>query len=335
LKGVKLKTALNILTIVVLSVLAGCNGAAMQKELLTVDFQQNQRLQYKFVSSRDIEIDWGQPKSRSKPTESNIDKTHESMEMVVDYTPIETDPYGVTTIKATCKSVKVERTSRKARQTARKDPVESLAGKTFTFTVSSAGKIEDYSQLNELIRQIGEKAFRTNSKGIRIKEPDMIDDFVLSQWFLWDSVSSIKDPIKGLSVGQTWKSVLLVPNPMLLRKARDVTYKLDEIRQSEEGRIAVISSSYGPAESVPPSWPKPYSGSFQMSGKFGFLRTVIKNFNVLDLHGQGEELFNLDTGRTLSCNQKYQWQLEAATASLFGAKPLITIKQAFSMQLVR
>jgi len=69
-KGVKLKTAITILTVVVLSALAGCDAGdkkpikakndilAEGKQLLTVDFQEVQTLRYRFVSSRDIDIDW-------------------------------------------------------------------------------------------------------------------------------------------------------------------------------------------------------------------------------------------------------------------------------------
>jgi len=344
LKGVKLKTALTIFTVVVLSILAGCDGAAEQKqllsrekellkegkELLTVDFQEGQSLRYRFVSSRDIALDWDPTKSRAKPGQSSIDKSSESLEIVVSYTPIEVDPYGLTTIKATCESVRATRSKGPSGRAARRDAVESLPGKTFTLTVNATGKIKDYSQLDELIRQLGEKAFRTSTRLGRIKEPDMICDFIATQWFLWDSVSSIEKPIEGVSVGQSWSSKLSVPTPMVMRKARDVTYTLDEIRQSEKGRLAVIRSSYSLAESVPRDWPIPYTGSFQMSGTFGFFR----GYPILGLEGQGEELFNIDAGRIEQYNQQYQMQLEALLLGPLGPNPRITIKQKLTMQLL-
>jgi len=249
------------------------------------------------------------------------------MDMVVAYTPVEIEPYGLTTIKATCESVKVKRS--KGRQ---KDAVESLAGKTFTFTIDPTGKIEDYSQLDELIKKIGEKAFGAGGRKRGVKEPDMISDFVATQWFLWDSVSSIEKASEGVSVGQTWKSRLPIPTPMVTRKARDVTYTLDEIRQTEKGRLAVIRSSYSPAESVPAGWPIPYVGAFQMSGTFGFLR----GYKILALEGQGEELFNIDAGRIEQYTQQYQTQWNASL--LFGLKtevsPRITIKHKLTMKLL-
>jgi len=339
-----LKTAITIFTAVVLSILAGCDGTAEKKEplrvkieplkegkeLLTVDFKEGQSLRYRFVSSRDITLDWDPAKSKAKPGRSSIDKSSESMEMVVTYTPIEVDPYGLNTIKASIESVRAARSKSPGGRAARRDAVESLPGKTFTLTVNATGKIEDYSQLDELIRQIGEKAFRASSRAGRIKEPDMIADFISTQWFLWDSVSSIEKPIEGVSVGQSWISKLSLPTPMVMRKARDVTYTLDEIRQSGKGRLAVIRSSYSLADSVPRGWPIPYTGSFQMSGTFGFFR----GYKILSLKGQGKELFNIDAGRIEQYDQQYQMQLSAAMMGPIGASPQITIKQKLTMQLI-
>jgi len=338
-----LKTAINIFTAFILCFLAGCEGPAEKKEpltvkiqppkegkeLLTVDFQQGRSLRYKFVSSRDIDLDWDPTKSKTKPGQSSVDKYLESMEMVVTYAPIEVDPYGLTTIKATCESVKATRSKRPSGRAAARDAVENLPGKTFTLKVNAAGKIEDPSQLDELINQIGEKAFRPSTRGGRIKEPDMILDFIASQWFLWDSVSSIEKPVEGISVGQSWNSKLSVPTPMVMRKARDVTYTLDEIRKTEKGRLAVISSTYSLADSVPRTWPIPYTGSFQMSGTFGFLR----GYKILSLKGQGQELFNIDKGQTEQYDQQYQMLVEATLPMLTGPRPTITINQKLTMQL--
>ena len=330
-----MRTALTIVTALVLSILAGCERPVEQKEglkegkeLLTVDFQEGRSLRYRFVTSRDMALDWDPTKSRSKPGQDNVDKSSETMDMVVTYTPIEIDPYGLTTIKATCESVKVKRTGRSTRA-AKRDAVEDLPNKSFTLKINAAGKTEDYSQLDKLIRQIGEKAFRQSSRGGRIKEPDMIADFIATQRFLWDSISSIEKPADGVSVGQSWSSKLLVPTPMVMREARNVTYTLDEIRETEKGRLAVIRSSYSIAKSAPPDWPMPYSGRFQMSGTFGFFR----GYPVLGLEGQGEELFNMDAGRIEQYNQQYQIRLNAVLPGPMG-KPKITINQKITMQLI-
>ncbi len=326
-----MKTALTILAIVAMSIPGGCEpGAGVKepltknKELLTVDWQDGRRLEYKFVSGREISLDWDPTGKVSKSDKSTPDKSAESMEMVVAYTPIKIDPYGLTTIEATCKSVKVVRS-----RGSRKDAVEHLAGKTFTFTVGPTGKIEDYSHLDELLKEAGNKAFLPDTGRGRIKEVDMICDFVATQWFLWDSVSSLTNPSKGVAVGQSWKSKLSVPSPMVMRKAREVIYRLDEIRQSEKGRLAVISSSYQIAETVPRSWPIPYSGSFQMKGTFGFL----SGYKLLSLEGRGEELFNIEAGRIEQYNQQYEIQIQASIPMGISVKPMITIIQNLTMEL--
>jgi len=342
-----LKAALIIFNAVILCVFTGCKSSLREdsintgKILLTVDFQPSQTLEYRFVSSRVTKINWDPTKNTSKSTGTTISEYPESMEMVVAYTPIQVDQYGLTTIKATCKSVKVTRSQGPGGRAGRKDAVESLRGESFTFTVGPTGKIEDYSQLEQLIQKTGIKAFREDQSQGRIKEPDMINDFIASQWFLWDSQSSLVNPSKGVSIGQTWKSKLSVPTSMLLRRARDVTYKLDEIRQSEgllsesdKGRLAVIRSAYEYAETVPRGWPIPYSGRFQLSGPLGFLWMFSKGFKVLDLQGQGEELFNIDAGRIEQYSQEYSVLLEALSAPLPGARPRVTIEQKLSMQLI-
>jgi len=338
------RTILILVGIVAVSIFAGCNPplADHQKKalsggpetLLTVDFQKGQTLQYRFVSNRDVDLDWEPGASASKSGRHASDKLSESMEMVMTYTPIEVNPYGLTTVKATCNSVKVTRSKGTGGRGGTKDAVESLPGKTFTFTVGPTGKIEDYSQLEKLIQEISKQAFRAEKNRGRIKEPDMISDFIATQWFLWDSVSSVQDPTKGVAVKQSWKSRLSIPAPMpvMMRKAREVTYTLNEVRPAEsglpQGLLAVIKSSYSPAESAPESWPMPYSGSFQMAGTFGFLR----GYKVIDLQGQGEELFNINLGRIEHRSQQYQVQLEASLPMGISANPRVTIKQNLTME---
>ena len=159
----------------------------------------------------------------------------------------------------------------------------------------------------------------------------MIGDFVASQWFLWDTVSSIKEPSKGIAVGDSWTSKLSIPTPMVMRKARDVTYTFESIRPSEKGRLAIIKSSYQPSDSAPNDWPIPYSGRFQVAGAFGFYG----NYRVLGLQGEGEELFNIDAGRIERYEQEYQFRLKASLLiPLAGVDPRITINQKLTMTLL-
>ena len=329
-----MRTVTTILIVLCLSILTGCPpkdgtiktaNSNKETELLTVDFNETQTLRYKFVSDREITINWEPSKDVAGQGQPTSVKSLESMEMVVAYTPVEIKPYGLSTIEVTCESVKVRRS-----EGTKQDAVENFAGKTYTLKVGPTGKIEDYTQLDKLIKEVGTKTFRSDTSRGRIKEPDMIGDFIASQWFLWDSVASIENASEGVSLGQSWQSKLSVPTPMVLRKARDVTYKLEEIRQGEEGRLAVISSSYSAAETVPQSWPVPYTGRFQMSGKFGFLG----NYQILDLQGSGEELFNITLGRMEQYTQHYQMQLQASIPLGIGEKPKITIIQNLTMDLL-
>lgn len=334
-----------IITVTAMLLFVGCGAVVEEKSpskvgdenLLTVDFSEGQTLRYKFVSSRTATITYDSTKKKRKyrAAGSQTSRSSESLEMVIAYTPVETDAYGLTKIEAVCESVKVKRgKGRRSRRGRKSDAVESIAGKTFTFTVESMGKMADSSELDQLIRQAGEKAFRPRGARGRIKEPDMVGDFIASQWFLWDSIASIEiaSAIEGVKPGEQWKSQLWIPTPMIMRKARDVIYTLEKFEETEKGRIAVISSSYSLSDSVPKDWPKPYSaGRFRMSGPFGFYR----NYKILELQGKGEQLFNIELGRIEECRQHYKIEMQASMMiPLGGMEPHITIEQDLTMQLL-
>ena len=207
-------------------------------------------------------------------------------------------------------------------------PDISPDGKTYTFKVGPTGKIEDTSEFDSVIKQVGEKAFRPNTNRGRTKEPEMINDFVATQWFLWDAISSIDAQSGGLKPGQSWKSKLSLPSPIVMRKARDVVYTLKEIRPTLQGRVATIGSSYSVSDSTPSSWPIPYSGSFQVSGTFGFLG----GYKLLSVTGQGEEKFNVDAGQSEQYNQQYEMKISSIIPMGISAKPQITIRQTITAQ---
>jgi len=333
-----LKTKLTLVAIVLSSVFCGCapRGGTPDrleegKELLTVDFNEAETLRYKFVSHRDIVLSWGPATGRRG--EKAEDAYSESLEMVMAYKPIEVDRYGLTVIEATCESVKPRRSSpgRKSLRNV-KDPVKTLAGRSFTFTVAPTGEIADYSEMETLIREMGAKAFYKRSGQGRIKEPDMVGDFIASQWFLWDSISSIENPLKGVGPGDSWTSVLSVPSPLVMRKARDVKYDFVAIRKSQGKRLARIRSSYSVAESVPEDWPKPYPpGGFQVKGRFGMLRRL----RINKFEGSGEELFDIDAGRIVKYTQEFNMELGAILMlPLPGTDPRIKIKQKLTMELL-
>lgn len=323
-----MKTTITILMLVAV-VLGGAATVRAEQvapnALFTVDFQQGQVLRYEFVTKRDITTEMKSNKKdmgTSKPEVST-----ESVDMIIAFEPIEVDRFGLSTIKATCQSVKTKRTGGPARES--REAVSSMNGKTFTFTVDARGKMIDKSQLDMLFKELGKQAFRKNSPS-RIKEPDMIADVVASQWFLWDAVSSIKHPSQGVAVGQSWDSVLSVPTPMVMRKARDVTYKLKEIKKTDNGKMAVIDSSYLLAEQVPAGWPVPYTGTFSMSGKFGFFR----GYKVQSLQGKGTELYNIDKGQIDHYQQNFKLVVQAS-AMIAGVTTDIKIDQKISMKLLK
>jgi len=329
-----------LLTISLLAVLSGCKSPSSQRQqqgkegalsdkqkvLFTVDFQKGRTLEYKLTSERQIDVDWN-PQGESSTDQGTLSKSTESMEMVIAYTPVKVDPYGLTTIEATCKQVKVTRTKSRGR-----DALEALKGKKYVFTIDPIGKIQDYSDLERVAKEVGNKAFRPGKE--RIKDSDMVEDFIAIQWFLWDSASSIEKFTEGVSIGQSWDSQLPAPTTMVLKRARDVTYTFDGICPSEQGRLAVINSSFSLAESVKRNWPIPYSGSFRLSGRLGFLRQFSMGLEFRDLQGQGEDLFNIDTGQLEQLNHQYEMNIQTSIP-LPGAKPLITIKQNFKVQLLR
>jgi hypothetical protein len=296
--------------------------------LFTVDFEPGQTVRYKFVSSRKIALDWD---PRAASSVNRVQEQLEQLEMVVAYTPAEVDPYGISTIRAACESVKAMRAGGVGRRVSGADAVETAQGKSFAIKVDPRGKIIDYSELRSLVQEMGKNAFRDGSGSRRIKEPDMIGDFVASQWFLWDAVSSVEQPVGGVSPGQTWSSQLFVPTPMVMRQARDVAYRLEEVRRTESGRLAVIKSTYTLAGKAPANWPVPYSGRFQMSGTFGFLSGYLPS----GLAGEGQELFNVDAGRVENYQQTYTVEMDASLPPMgIQANPHIRIEQTLTMELV-
>lgn len=325
-----------ILLAAVLLVLGGCKGTgpageranarAQRKDrvLLAVDFDPNQTLRYRFVSHRSILLDLD-----PDADDNGLQRQSERLEMVVAYTPVEVDPDGISTLNAVCESVQIVRTGRPSGRGLDTDAVVTAQGKSYTITVDPHGRMVDASDLDRLIRELGAAAFRPDTSRGRFKEPDLVGDFVASQWFLWDAVSSIEPPAVGIAVGQSWQSTLSVPTPMVMRKARDVTYRLTETRAADSDRLAVIDGTYTLAESAPQDWPIPYSGRFQLSGAFGLLGA----YEIVALQGQGRTLFNIDAGRIEREEQQYTLQMNASLSHMgIPVNPFITIEQTLTME---
>ena len=313
------------------AVIGGCGSMPQQDEglLLSVDWQEGQTLRYKFVSDRKATVDWSQMGKKDGQAAGKLSEYTESLEMVMAYTPIDVNSYGLSTIKAECESIRTYRVYEAAKGMRGQDAANSMAKKSFTLTVAPNGRIEDHSGLREFLYEAGEKSFDQRSVG-RVKNPDMIADVLASQWFLWDAVSSVANPASGVNVGDTWQSVVSVPTPMILKEARTVTYELAEVRDANEGEIAVIKSAYAltPHEEFP--WPVPYQGSFLPSGPFGFMQ----NYKVEELNGTGEQLFNVTRGRTESYSQNYDVKMTAGFMFRLPGRVPIDIKQKLTMELL-
>lgn len=327
-----MKTEWTVFVVVLAALLAGCKTTGEKTDgkrvLLTVDFEQGQTLRYKFVSNRDVFVDWD-PNAAS--SENRVQKYTERLEMVVAYTPTEVDPYGVSTVRAVCEKVQAARAGRPSQRSVDTDAAESAEGKAFTLKVDPRGRLVDPSELEALIQATGEKAFRSETSRGRVKEPDLVGDFVAGPWFLWDCISSVEQPVEGVTLGQTWESKLPVPTPMVIRKARDVTYRLEEVRAADDGSLAVIASTYALADETPSDWPVPYSGRFQMSGTFGFLG----GYQTLGIEGEGENLFDVDAGRMVKGAQRYKMEMKASLPPLgIQANPYVTIEQTLTVELM-
>jgi len=326
-----LRTTLNLVCICfIVSFLTGCQQVGV-KDLLVVDFKDDTTLRYKLVSERDIELNLDSTDSGSKSRQGKVQKMKEKLELVIAYKPIDIDPYGLTTIKAVCESAKVTRRSFSGKG-SKSDAVESLAGKSFTFQVSPVGKIDDYSNLHDIVRQLGNKAFSLKSKKQgRVKDPDMISDFVALQWHFWDSIATIESPLKGLKAGQSWKTRQFIPLPMPRWPAKETTYTLSEITETETGRNAIITSSFTLSDKPLQNRPKPYTGKYRMSGMFGFLR----NYKMGSLEGEGRTIFNIDSGTLESEQQRYKTKIEAKFLLPLGdSVPILTIDQKITVQLL-
>ncbi len=307
---------------------AGCQPG-QEKELLVVDFKADTTLRYKLISERNVNIDLDPTGVASKGKKSKPQKIYEKLEMVIAYKPVELNPYGLSTISASCESAKV---TRKASKGTPRDAVEYLKGRTFTFQVSPVGKIEDFSEIQKIVSELGEKSISSSDprKG-RIKEMDMIADFVALQWHVWDSIASIENPLDGVDVGDSWSAIQIIPLPVAVQAVKDTTYTLKEIDESGDQRLAIIESTFAESKGKYENWPSRYKGRFRMKGMLGFLR----GYRITALEGTGTQVFNIDTGTVISEEQHYKITMSADfMLPLGGMEPLIEIDQKISLRLM-
>lgn len=306
----------------------GCQGPGEENWLL-VSFEENVPVTYQLTSTRKTEINLtGTGTQKSRPQIMT-----ETLEMVMTYTPVEVDPFGLTTIEAVCQSATVERTSMSGKR-AHPDAMEKMAGKTFTIQLSPTGQIAEYTDLDRIIREIGTHAFDT-SKTQRIKNPDMISDFIAMQWYLWDSTSTIEEPLAGLDPNDTWTAKQLIPWPAPIPSppARITTYILESFSREEgQPQKANIKSSYALSDTTVEGFPRPYDGRFQMRGLMGFLQ----NYQFQSLEGSGTQVFNMENGQIESDQQQYQLKVTASFLLPLGdSVPTLTVDQTISIKKIQ
>jgi hypothetical protein len=324
-----MRTGLGLLSAMagLLLLLGGCRPAESKNTWLLVSFEKDVPVTYEMVSERQTVIDLttGDPTKKSKPQ-----TTTEKLTLVMTYTPTEVDPFGLTTVRVNCKEASVERSSFSGRR-EQADAMEQLKGKEFTLKLSATGEIADTSDLERVARELGETAFSPRGDSGRIKNPDMINDFLAMQWFLWDATASVGDPLT-MQPGKTWQTKQLVPWPVpfYTPPARITTYTLETIVPEPDGtRKAVIKSDYKISDEPMQDYVRPYEGNFQMRGLFGFLR----NYKFESLEGSGTQLFNMDKGLVEEDSQQYTMNVTAGFMLPLGdSKPVLTVKQTFMIK---
>ncbi|MBL7214682.1 MAG: hypothetical protein ISS71_03275 [Phycisphaerae bacterium] len=319
--------------VVVCLCMAGCqrqNRLSSQNWLL-VNFQKNVPITYQFTSDRQITIDLTSGSSGKKTKPQTMS---EKLDMVITYTPTEVDPFSLTTLVAECRSVEVTRSSLSGKKESM-DAMEYLKGKSFTFQLSPTGQIANETDLKRIITEIGQKAFsQSKNDSQRIKNPDMINDFIAMQWHLWDSTSTIDKPLEGMQPGQTWQVKQWIPWPATTSRMpmRMTTYTLDSLTTEEDQpRKAVIKSSYDLADPGKQRFPYPYEGMFQTRGIMGFLR----NYKFFAMEGTGTQIFNMEKGLIESDQQEYTLKVNASFMLPLGnSLPVLTIDQTILIKQI-
>lgn len=312
--------------------LAGCQESARSPgdNWLLVSFEKDVSISYRMVSERETEIDLttGDPKKKSRPQ-----LTTEKLELVMVYTPVEVDPFGLTVLDAKCVSAKVTRSAFSGKRSVA-DAMEGLTGQRFILKLTPTGKIADDSDLRRIAAKLGKASFSKGKNDSRIKNPDMITDFLAMQRHLWDTSATVPNP-QDLDIGDHWQADQLIPWPVPVYPppGRTTTYTLDSISTVEnQPRMATINSTYAISQTPTEAYIRPYEkGKFQMRGMFGFLR----GFQFKHIEGAGTQVFNLDDGLVESDRQQYQLDVTARFMLPLGdSLPVLKVNQTVSIERI-
>ena len=310
---------------------AGCRDSVKSSpdNWLLVSFEKDVPITYRMVSERETEIDLtsGDPKKKSRPQ-----TTTEKLELVIVYTPVVVDPFGLSILKVECESVKVTRSGFSGKKSA-SDAMESLTGKSFTLNLTPTGKMADISDLERIAAELGEASFSKGRQNARIKNPDMISDFLAMQQYLWGAGSAIPNQM-DLKEGDTWQTQQTIPWPVPIYPppGRTTTYTLESIGAEDLSRRATIKSTYAMSETPIEEYIRPYEeGNFQMRGLFGFLR----NFQFKHIEGAGTQVFNIDDGLVESDRQQYLLDVTASFMLPLGdSLPVLKVDQKISIERI-
>ncbi|MBN1818494.1 MAG: hypothetical protein JW828_14120 [Sedimentisphaerales bacterium] len=324
-----MRTIPTLICLGILFVAAGCQLGSKtgDKDVLVLEFREDQPIRYKAVSQRDILIELLD--GEGKPQQNQSHKMSEQLDLELTFLAKEVNLFGLTTVQATVDSAKVTRQAFRTRGPEPEDITEKLKGMTFTFKVSPAGKPTDTSEMDARINEFIESGFVNRSGPVkRIKDPDMVVDFIMLTHHLWDPVAAIKKP-SGVTTGATWKSDQLVPLPFPLPMMRETTYTLAEVSQ-ENGRKAVIHSAFGLTKNEPAYWPKAYQEVFNLRGS---LFAVLRNYRFESIEGTGNAVFDIQQGMLENESQQWKMKINADFMLPLGnTRPVITIDQKIHVE---
>jgi len=303
--------------------LCGC-GTLPRGEYMALDFEASPSVRYRFVSSREVRIELTSS-AAGKKEDSKL--ANESIEMVFGIRPLEANPYGLSTVEFTCESVESKRTTFSGKP-APADAMQHLRGRTYTLQVSPTGQIELTDSFRNLLREIGQKSFvEKGDSAQRIKDPDMILDWLFFQYTLWDLTASNPKPLRGIAPGSSWQSEQFLPWPVPIQNlpSRVITYTVENIEDRQGTKLASVSTRYQLREKPLLNFPLPYEGSYQIRGS---LFSVLRSYRHESLEGTGQLVFNLTDGRLESAQDNYTLITAADFILPLGdSLPKLTVRQ--------
>lgn len=310
--------------------LFGCQPPRVSPEnLLLVSFHEGEPITYQMTAERETEIDLT---TNAAASNSSPQFQSEKLDLLMVYTPVDVNPFGVTTVEVMCQKAIVSRTGFSGNQNTA-DAVQNLATRSFVLKLSPTGEITDAGDFERMVQELGKLAFVSgDNSGTAIKNPDMISDFLALQQMVWSPIASIPNQRK-LDIGDTWQQqeIIAWPLPMYPPPSRITTYTLDSFTE-ETPRKATITSSFEISQSPIENYIRPYENQrFQMRGLYGFLR----NYNFNDIEGSGLAVFNMDDGIMESVRQDYVMNVTATFMLPLGdSLPVLKVKETFSIQRV-